>query len=457
MQVFGQLRCPGDEPALPPVPHSESGLGNETLPVETGESLRRGRGFEPLPGHADAVAFVHARWSNRHVGVSARESLEDATVESRAEVAPPATAVALPDRVLAFQRSAGNAAVGHMLARPSTTGRIQRCGASCHCERCRDDKNGFPDAQASLRSAVMARKAERHLLRWDWPFRSAPAPAPNQPDAGTPDASTGEADAATAPDNPSVEQDPAKPIGVCGPDVTKQVKATLSKIEQDFEAWSKAGKKRACVRIFNPIDLETAKAGGLGAGDLNGWDTYGLFSGLGEWLRRPPVCPPCATPSSTAPPGADWRHKGHEDPRTCSNTVQVGNGCWLAGTVNYATFGIMVRLCAAAFSEDPEVGGEHGAREHAKTLIRGYKTFVSKEDPKWPLAWTEEVYRGGPGAITTVGNGNRAGCSTTCGQQNPKLDPAKLVSWDYVWEPIHTRVPNPKPAAAPAPAPAPAP
>ena len=434
------------------------------------------------------------------MGVSARESLEDATVDSRAEVAPPATAVALPDRVLALQRSAGNAAVGRMLARlsttgriqrcgaschcercrddenglpdaqaslrsagnaavgrvlarPSTTGRIQRCGASCHCERCRDDENGFPDVQASLRSAVLARKAERHLLRLDWP-RSAPAPAPKQPDAGT-DASTGEADAATAPDNPSVEQDPAKPIGVCGPDVTKQVKATLSKIEQDFEAWPKADKKRACVRILNPIDLETAKAGGLGAGDLNAWDTYGLFSGFGGWLRRPPVCPPCATPSSTAPPGADWRHKGHEDPRTCSNTVQVGNGCWLAGTVNYATFGIMVRLCEAAFSEDPEVGGEHGALEHAKTLIRGYKTFVSKEDPKWPLAWTEEVYRGGPGAITTVGNGTRAGCSTTCGQQNPKLDPAKLVSWDYVWEPIHTRVPNPKPAAAPAPAPAP--
>jgi hypothetical protein len=372
-----------------------------------------------------------------------RASVEDATVDSRAAVAPPSPAVALPDRVLAFQRAAGNAAVGRMLARPGTTRAIQRRRA---------DESDLPEAQASLRSAVLARQAERHLLRWDWPWQRS-APAPSQPDGGgAKDGGSGEADAATAPDNPSVEQDPAKPIGVCGPDVTKQVKATLTKIEQDFEGWSKADKRRACVRIFNPIDLETAKAGGLAAGDLNGWDTYGLFAGQGGWLRRPPVCPPCATPSSSAPPGADWRHKGHEDPRTCSNTVQVGNGCWLAGTVNYATFGIMVRLCGMAFSEDPEVGGEQGALEHAKALIRGYKTFVSKEDPKWPLAWTEEVYRGGPGAITTVGNGNRGGCTTTCGQQNPKLDPGKLVSWDYVWEPVRSRVPDPKPAAAPAPA-----
>ncbi len=380
-----------------------------------------------------------------------REPVADAAVDSRAEVAAPATAVALPDRVLALQRAAGNAAVGRMLARPGTARAIQRCGASCHCERCRGEED---EAGARLRSAVMARRAERQVARWDWPWR--PTPTPNPSDGGTPDASTGEADAATAPDNPSVEQDPGKPIGVCGPDVTKQVKATLTKIEQDFEGWSKADKKRACVRIFNPLDLASAKAGGKAAADLNGWDTYGLFSGLAGWLRRPPVCPPCATPSSTAPPGAEWKHKGHEDPRTCSNTVQIGNGCWLAGTVNYATFGIMVRLCGSAFPGDPEVGGEEGARAHAATLIKGYKTLFNPEDPKWPLAWMEEVDRGGPGAITQVGNGNRAGCSTTCGQGNPKVDPSKLVSWDYVWEPVHPRVTNPAPAAA-APAAAPAP
>lgn len=374
----------------------------------------------------------------------ARESADDVAAESRAEAAAPVAAVTLPDRVLAMQRTAGNAAVSRMLAeRPTPTKQLQRCGASCRCTSCRGDEDELAGSQASLRSAVMARTRERHLLRWDWPWRSAPAPSP--PEAGTADASTPDGDGGVAPDNPSAEQDPGKPIGVCGPDVTKQVKATLTKIEQDYEGWSREDKKRACVRILNPIDLEKLKAGGLGAGDYNGWDVYGLFSSYADWLRRPPVSPPCATPSSTAPPKADWRHKGHEDPKTCSNTVQVGSGCWLAGTVNYATLGMMVRKCDVTFTGDPEVGGD-SAIEHAKGLIRGYKTFVSKEDPKWPLEWTEGVWRGGAGAITTIGNGNRQGCSTTCGQ-NAKVDPSKLVSWDYVWEPVHTRVPNPKPAA----------
>jgi hypothetical protein len=377
-----------------------------------------------------------------------REAVAETAPEGRAESATAATAVALPDRMLALQRAAGNAAVSRMLAgRAGTPRRLQRCGGSCDCSRCTGEEESLDDAQASLRSAVLARSAERRLQRWEWPFRSAPTPSP--PDAAPPDASTGDADT-IAPDNPSIEQDPAKPIGVCGPDVTKQVKGTLTKIEHDFEGWSRDDKHRACVRILNPIDLEKLKTQGLAGGDYNGWDIYGLFSSYAAWLRRPPVCPPCATPSSKAP-GAKWNDKAHEHPETCSNTVQVGTGCWLAGTVNYATLGLMVQLCESSFSEDPEIGREHTALEHAKALIKGYKTFVSKEDPKWPLAWTEEVYRGGPGAITGVGNGNRAGCSTTCTQQNPKLNPASLVSWDYVWEPVHPRVLNP-PIAAPAPA-----
>jgi hypothetical protein len=318
--------------------------------------------------------------------------------------------VSLPQHVLALQRTAGNAAVARMLA-------------------------------------------ERGVQRWDWPWeRSTPTPPPpdaSKPDASSPDAGDGET---YAPDNPSIEQDPAKPIGVCGPDVTKQLASTLGKIETDYQGWPKPDKRAACVRVMNPIDLEKLKASGLAGGDYNGWDTYALFSSYADWLRRPPVCGPCATPSSSAAPGASWKDKGHEDPRTCSNTVQVGNACWLAGTVNYATFGQMVRLCSETFTGDPDVAGDYPL-DHAQNLIKAYKMFVSKENPKWPLEWTEAVYRGGSKATVPVGN--RAGCSTTCSKVNPKVNPASLASWDYVWEPVKPRQARPPILPAPAPSAAP--
>jgi hypothetical protein len=54
------------------------------------------------------------------------------------------------------------------------------------------------------------------------------------------------------------------------------------------------------------------------------------------------------TPSSSKPL-ADVFDDAYEDPRTRSDTVQVGGQCWLNGTVNYGTYGIMVRLCSDAF------------------------------------------------------------------------------------------------------------
>jgi hypothetical protein len=57
---------------------------------------------------------------------------------------------------------------------------------------------------------------------------------------------------------------------------------------------------------------------------------------------------PCATPFSSKP-SEDVFDDAREDPRTCSDTVQVGGQCWLNGTVNYGTYGIIVRLCSGAF------------------------------------------------------------------------------------------------------------
>jgi hypothetical protein len=42
---------------------------------------------------------------------------------------------ALPDALLQIQRTAGNAAVARMVARPKTRA-LQRCGANCGCSTC---------------------------------------------------------------------------------------------------------------------------------------------------------------------------------------------------------------------------------------------------------------------------------------------------------------------------------
>lgn len=158
------------------------------------------------------------------------------------------------------------------------------------------------------------------------------------------------------------------------------------------------------------------------------------------------------------PYNAGWAHKGHEDPRTCSDTVQVGNACWLGGTPNYGSFGMMLSLCRDRFTDDKgdaDVPWPDDFLQQGKSQITVYKNLISHEDPKWPLAWTEAVYSGG--ATTTLSGGNRQSCTTTCGKVNPRLNVDALANWDYVWEPVHRRIRPAPPAPSPAPsAPAPA-
>ena len=62
--------------------------------------------------------------------------------------------------------------------------------------------------------------------------------------------------------------------------------------------------------------------------DIDGWDVLPLFQGESDWLRNPPVYDPllkgpCATPTSSDPTNPDPFAAGHEDDKTCSNTVAV--------------------------------------------------------------------------------------------------------------------------------------
>ena len=210
-----------------------------------------------------------------------------------------------------------------------------------------------------------------------------------------------------------------------------------SRILTDFYSWTAAQREAACNRILIPLKVPVWTPGDIpksvrSVADINGWDVIPLYQGASAWLRKSPIYDaatggPCATPSSlnpSAPPFDD----AHESDQTCSNTVQVAGQCWLNGTVNYGTYGIMVRLCHDEFPIKFLL-----ALQMAKALIRTYKSIgAHPEDAALPLAWLEATYSGGPSAVP-ANPGNRPQCKCTC-QLN-----GSVVTWDYVWEPVKPR------------------
>jgi hypothetical protein len=260
------------------------------------------------------------------------------------------------------------------------------------------------------------------------------------------------------------------PKWVCGPDVTQQVTAVWQKIKDDFAALTFLQKIHACNSIFLPfqkpdatlenilelikpeVSLESLKNRAQMFADINSWDTLPLYRGFSGWLRKPPIYDaktkgPCATPSSDIFPAANQDDNNdplHESPDCCANSVQVGGKCWLNGTANYGTFGVMVRACQDFTTSNPLLKSTPLTKvyslEWAIMLIRAYKRFGSEpEDPTLPIAWAEATYNGGPTAVPSVG-GNRPKCNCGCGCKGDVIP----VPWDYVWTPHKMR-----PAAVP--------
>jgi hypothetical protein len=235
--------------------------------------------------------------------------------------------------------------------------------------------------------------------------------------------------------------------GVCGPRVDIQFRDVLTRIQDDFRRWNHTQKVQACTRILMPATLPAGTPSfesvasdptqllTLAAGiqpDINGWDVLPLFQGQSGWLRSPRILSRgCATPSSPRPT-ADAMNAAHEDQCTCSNTVQIGERCWLTGTVNYGTFGIMVKLCAKEFMSPPF---HFMLLEYAEALIRGYKALSNPpEDPTLPIAWARATFDRGPSGVPSASiSGNRPNCACRC-----ELD-GSIVRWDYVWEPVKQR------------------
>lgn len=258
-----------------------------------------------------------------------------------------------------------------------------------------------------------------------------------------------------------------EPPTSCGPDVTREVRAIWLQIRSDFQSWTTQQKHDSCIRLINPIigsgrplrewdtdamleGLEHAQeSGNLVEGgqrilnamgyDLNrdAFDTIGLYQPTVAYTRHPPVHPPCNVPGSPSqsPNNSD---PAHEDPHVCSNAVQLSHGCWLSGTANYGTYGVMMRSCHDWAQTGPRgMASPTGlpaflfSLRALTALVVAYKRS-DRDGAALPLAWAQTNWRR-PGT-TNVSNPNRSHCDAVCQQRAP-------ITFDYVWETAKPRSP----------------
>jgi hypothetical protein len=193
----------------------------------------------------------------------------------------------------------------------------------------------------------------------------------------------------------------------CGPRVDDQVKGVWKKIEDDFAKLGYLEAHRACGWLVDPIKPNPAPEGTPEAAPRNvnvpikplpfvrpitgsfstniGWnvnafDTLPLFyGGAMNWLMNKTVQDSgCCIPSISEAEASWANQKKCEDEGSCCSTVQIGGKCWLSGTVNYGTYGIMVRACRDRFYLT--------YREiyyRAKYAAKAYKSWGASRLPRW--------------------------------------------------------------------------
>jgi hypothetical protein len=195
-----------------------------------------------------------------------------------------------------------------------------------------------------------------------------------------------------APDSTPEE---STPTWVCGPDVTKQVSQALYDTMDAFSDWSGTEKDLACNDL---VELPNAPVA---------WDIVELHEHgwIETWQRYD-----CASRDQLG------FSKG------CINTVQVGDQCYYAGSVNYVVFGLMCRLCNMYYIDSSEYDASNWTFGAMTALIDSYKSLWPRIKGDLPADniqpakdWAQAGYFGWPGWTgLSMPAGDRQGCSPTC-------------------------------------------
>jgi hypothetical protein len=217
----------------------------------------------------------------------------------------------------------------------------------------------------------------------------------------------------------------------CGPNVSRTVSTVWRQIEENFDSWPFRHKEAACRHLVQPFILE----GWQPRWNVNAFDTIGLVWRSAHWLNfYTNWDPPCAYPPVLSPAGEQI----DEHPDACTYTVEIGGNCWLTGTVNYGTYGIMMKTCSRwidglSWYHPFKTYWPLFQRSTVSRLVRLYKTRIAqpREDPTYPLAWALAAYDGRSSG--TASGSNRPSCLRPCPLPYP---PHPGFCFDYVWQPV---------------------
>lgn len=180
---------------------------------------------------------------------------------------------------------------------------------------------------------------------------------------------------------------------VCGPDITDELGATLSRVNSKFAEWSKVTRTDVCVGL---VTLPSASVA---------WDILELGPGGREKFAK----------------------QNQPDCSTCGFSVQVGRDCHYAGSVNYAVFGRMMRLCHD-FLDDSAIGDWFSQQETLE-LVYIYKNITGSQGANFQAAneWALVGYRNG--ALRPIPAGDRKECTQLCSKEYS--GPGFTVQWSF--------------------------
>lgn len=234
---------------------------------------------------------------------------------------------------------------------------------------------------------------------------------------------------------------PPTSSNICGPDITSPLQTVFGDIQSQFRDWNDRQKVRACGALVGPL----ASIGGIISlsNPLMAWDIQELFLQNTAWLYNPPRGRHCGVPASGTP-GTEAIEDQTTSP--CGNSVEVNNRCFLAGTVNYGTFGIMCKECYDFVLRSitqpwfwyrslpipipiPILSPLHYTETGMALLIWGWKILA--DDPQPPIAWARATYRDGSTAVPSNSVAeNRVNCTSRCNSRYSRSAP-----FSFIWEP----------------------